>query len=204
MTPEQLKEIDSLLESLLPDPWFLSDCEGELQIWQEGILRNVTRGENGEITGYRPPASYQPSALIGEWELNAWDPGHDEDDDRRRAAAQFIVAARKYMPALVADLEQARRGGKELGKTVEFLAELIKSAFVRGADDPIGALNMLGNHLGEVLESEGGLSSPSSVACSRRWMPARPRRRCGCLMRMSGGVPRCPDRWPTPPTRSGL
>jgi hypothetical protein len=75
------------------------------------------------------------------------------------ADAEFIAHAREDVPALVAELEQAKRGGKELGKVVEFLAELIKDAFVRGADDPIGALHMLGNVLAELLESEGGLSS---------------------------------------------
>jgi hypothetical protein len=60
--------------------------------------------------------------------------------------------------AVLANLKQARRGAQELGKSVVFLAELIKDAYVRGADDPIDALHMLGNYLAEVLEDEGGLS----------------------------------------------
>jgi ribosome-binding protein aMBF1 (putative translation factor) len=63
-----------------------------------------------------------------------------------------------------AELEQSRRGGKELGKIFGFgemvpLAELIKDAYLRGADDPIDALQMLGNCLAEVFENEGGLAA---------------------------------------------
>lgn len=63
------------------------------------------------------------------------------------------------VPALLANLKQARRGAQELGKTVVFLTRLIKDAFVRGADDPIDALHMLGNFLAEIFEDEGGLST---------------------------------------------
>jgi hypothetical protein len=69
------------------------------------------------------------------------------------------------VPALItevkrqrANLEQSRRGGKELGKSVEFLGGLIKDAFLRGADDPIGALHMLGDFLSNLFEDEGGLT----------------------------------------------
>lgn len=84
----------------------------------------------------------------------------DEEIDRR--LHERTVAERTFMarmaPALLADLEQTRRGGRELGKTLVFLTELIKGAYLRGADDPIDALHMLGDHLAEVLEGEGGLS----------------------------------------------
>jgi hypothetical protein len=59
---------------------------------------------------------------------------------------------------LRAELDQAKRGGKELGKSIVVLMELIKDAYLRGADDPIDALHMLGNMLAEVFEDEGGLS----------------------------------------------
>ena len=57
-----------------------------------------------------------------------------------------------------AERDQLRRGSKELGKVIAFLADLIKDAYLRGADDPIDAMQMLGDCLAEVLEGEGGLS----------------------------------------------
>lgn len=63
------------------------------------------------------------------------------------------------MPYLLDEIERGRRGGKELGKTLVFLAELIKGAFRRGETDPIGALLMLGDHLAHLFEDEGGLSA---------------------------------------------
>lgn len=65
----------------------------------------------------------------------------------------------KDVPALIAALSRSRRGGKELGRTFVFLAELVKGAFRRGETDPIGALLMLGDHLAELFEDEGGLST---------------------------------------------
>jgi hypothetical protein len=56
-----------------------------------------------------------------------------------------------------AEIERLQRGGKELGKIVVILGDLIKDAYVKGADDPIGALHLLGDYLAEVLEGEGGL-----------------------------------------------
>lgn len=71
--------------------WFLSDCEGRLEIWREGALLKVTRNEHGEITGYQTPGHYQCTDLIAEWDLNTWDPGKNKDDDQRRAIAQAMV-----------------------------------------------------------------------------------------------------------------
>ena len=60
---------------------------------------------------------------------------------------------------LRAELDRAGRGGRELGRIVVRLAELIKAAFVKGETDQAGALLMLGDHLAELLEDEGGLST---------------------------------------------
>lgn len=63
------------------------------------------------------------------------------------------------IPDLLAEIKRSRRGGKELGRTFIFLAELIKDAFRRGETDPTGALLMLGDHLAELFEDEGGLAA---------------------------------------------
>lgn len=79
------------------------------------------------------------------------------------ASAQRIVtgagAILRLLDKTRADLEQRERGGRELGKTFVLLADLIKDAFRRSADDPIAGLEMLGNHLAHLFEDEGGLSA---------------------------------------------
>lgn len=67
------------------------------------------------------------------------------------------LAFHAWIPDLLAEVERSRRGGKELGKTVVFLAELIKDTYRRGETDPIGAVLALGHHLAELFEDEGGL-----------------------------------------------
>lgn len=93
--------------------WFLSDCEGNLRIWREDVLRHVTRDEHGEITGYQTPASWEAGDLIAHWDLNTWDPGEDADDDAHRAAAAQIVAdhnenAAAEVARLRSELDNAR------------------------------------------------------------------------------------------------
>lgn len=96
-------------------------------------------------------------------------PGTLSDEEIDRLVHERTVAERTFMmqaaPELLAevkqqraDLEQFRRGGQELGKVVDFMGGLIKDAFLRGADDPIGALHMLGDYLAEITADEGGLS----------------------------------------------
>jgi hypothetical protein len=100
-----------------PDRWFLSDCEGQLVILREDKLRNVTRDERGEITGYRLPAEWGPDVVIAEWDLNTWDEGDDESDDLRRETAARIVADHNEVERLRAALgaEVRRNSG---GRTV--------------------------------------------------------------------------------------
>lgn len=68
-----------------------------------------------------------------------------------------MTTTTEQLAEVEAERDMLKRGGAELGKTLVFLAELIKDAYVRGADDPIDALHMLGNYLAEVPASEGGL-----------------------------------------------
>lgn len=75
-------------------------------------------------------------------------------DDARQDRDGFVEEIRD----LNDQLEQRKRGGEELGKSFVFLAELIKDTFRRSADDPIAALHMLGDHLSNLFEDEGGLS----------------------------------------------
>lgn len=89
-------------------------------------------------------------------------PGDETDKHIDLRLHERTVAERTFMMnmagPLLAEVEQMKRGGAELGKIVAFLGDLIKDAYVRGADDPIDALHMLGNVVAEVFEDEGGLS----------------------------------------------
>ncbi|NEA22650.1 hypothetical protein [Actinomadura bangladeshensis] len=105
------------------DRWFLSDCEGRLAIWREAALRHVRRDEDGEIDGYSLPASYRPTDLITEWDLNTWDPGQDEDDDKRRALAARIVIDHNENEQLRAAL--AKRPKSRLGEQVNRLSNAV-------------------------------------------------------------------------------
>jgi hypothetical protein len=109
LTPEQITELQALLAELPDSPWFLVDCEGDLQLWLETAVLNITRDEHGNATGYRLPASYKPADLIAEWGLDTWDPGQDTADDQIRACARFMAAARTAVPALLAEVKQLTR-----------------------------------------------------------------------------------------------
>lgn len=82
-----------MADPMTPDRWFLSDCEGRLEIWREAVLRHVTRDEHGEIDGYALPAAYKDADLIASWDLSTWDEGEDPDDDARRRMYAEIVRA---------------------------------------------------------------------------------------------------------------
>lgn len=68
-----------------------------------------------------------------------------------------LSEAHRALMAVVAERDALKRGGEELGKFVEALTGLIRDAYRHGATDPIEAVHMLGNHLAEVFEDEGGL-----------------------------------------------
>lgn len=104
MNEEQLNEIEARAAAATAAPWFVSDYEGALQVWREGALRNVTRNEAGDVTGYRKPASWTPGDMVAHWNLDTWDPGADPYDDQLRANARFQAAARTDVPALVAEV----------------------------------------------------------------------------------------------------
>jgi hypothetical protein len=84
--------------------------------------------------------------------------GPNEEDGAGGGLAADVALVADRLKRMQAELEQLKRGGKELGKSIVVLTGLIKDAYLRGADDPIDALQMLGNFLAEVFEDEGGLS----------------------------------------------
>lgn len=111
------------------DRWFLSDCEGSLEIWREAVLRNVTRDENGEVDSYRLPAAYKDGDLIASWDLSTWDEGEDPADDARRSLYAEIVRAHNAgdeVRQLRTERNEARKGKVEqmLGRLDDWSGDL--------------------------------------------------------------------------------
>lgn len=131
LSAEHRTELHELLDRLPAAPWFASDCEGDVEVWQESALLNVSRGETGRITGYRKPASFLASNLLYEASLDTWDRGEEdgEDDDLRRDIAQFLAACRNELPALLAEVERLRQQRAALIALHEY-DELIFGGFI--------------------------------------------------------------------------
>lgn len=108
ITPETVAHLKHLIASVGPLPWFLADCEGDMSIWRESALTHISRDEDGDVEGYRTPASYKRNDLIASWDLDTWDEGEDADDDERRRMAELIVEAVNALPRLIAVAEAAQ------------------------------------------------------------------------------------------------
>ncbi|MEU6709924.1 hypothetical protein ABZ897_00480 [Nonomuraea sp. NPDC046802] len=108
ITPERVAHLKHLLASVGDLPWFLADCEGDMQIWRESALQRVSRECSGEIIGYSTPSSYKRNDLVAGWDLDTWDEGEDEDDDERRRMAELIVESVNLLPHLLTALETAQ------------------------------------------------------------------------------------------------
>jgi hypothetical protein len=113
-TEQQLDEITTIASRATADPFYVSDCEGSLQVWREKALTHVRRDESGEIDMYSFPSTYKVTDQIIELDLNTWDLGEDATDDQRRQDVNDLVEARAALPALLADLQRARDRVAEL------------------------------------------------------------------------------------------
>ncbi|MFF4337510.1 hypothetical protein [[Kitasatospora] papulosa] len=115
--PGQREEaIRERIESATEGPWFVSDCEGRLEVWFEGALEHVVRDDKGTITGWSTPASWKPGDLLHEVDLDTWDEGVDPEDDLERANARLIGHAPQDLEYL---LDEAARLRRLLAETVE-------------------------------------------------------------------------------------
>lgn len=108
LTDQQMAEFEAIAARATTTPFFLSDCEGSLQVWHESELVRVTRDEHGEITGYSFPFAYPPAAQVLELDLDSWDPGEDATDDQRRQDINDLVDSRAAMGVLVAEIRRLR------------------------------------------------------------------------------------------------
>lgn len=93
---DRLPEIQARAEAAATDPFFVSDCEGDLSVWREAALTHVRRDDQGEIEMYSTPSSYRVIDHVIEIGLDTWDEGEDKTDDQRRADIKGLVLARDH------------------------------------------------------------------------------------------------------------
>lgn len=132
LTEDQLTELAHLADRVADDPFFLSDCEGELQVWRERALTGVRRDDTGTIEMYSFPSSYRSTDQVIEIDLDTWDPGEDATDDQRRQDIGDLVEARAAMPALV---DEVRRLRNELAEEKADRNPLLRCLLVKAAPD---------------------------------------------------------------------
>lgn len=115
--PEQkLADIEAIAARVADDPFYVSDCEGSLQVWREAALTHVRRDEAGEIEMYSFPSSYKVTDQVIEIDLGTWDPGEDETDDKQRQDICDLVESRAAVPLLLAEIRRLRYRVAELGE----------------------------------------------------------------------------------------
>jgi hypothetical protein len=141
LTEQQLAGIEAIADRVADDPFYVSDCEGSLQVWRESALTHVRRDEHGEIDMYSFPSTYKATDQIIELDLSTWDPGEDETDDKQRQDVYDLVESRAAVPLLLAEIRRLRA---ELATERENYA-----AYRSGAE---GAKQMLTNRLNAVTD----------------------------------------------------
>ncbi|MDX3575941.1 hypothetical protein [Streptomyces sp. FL07-04A] len=116
-TTLDLDEIEAIAARAADDPFYVSDCEGSLQVWREKALTHVRRDEDGVIEMYSFPSTYKVTDQIIELDLSTWDPGEDETDDQQRQDIHDLVEARAVLPALVDEVRRLRAAAEEFRAT---------------------------------------------------------------------------------------
>jgi hypothetical protein len=106
LTDQELAYLQAIADRSATDPFYVSDCEGSLQVWREKALTHVRRDADSAIEMYSFPSSYKVTDQILELDLDTWDPGEDATDDQRRQDINDLVDARAAVGAL---LEENRR-----------------------------------------------------------------------------------------------
>jgi len=140
VTSQQLADIEEIAARVAEDPFFVSDCEGKLQVWREKALVHVTRNESGEIDGYSFPSSYRSTdEVIEAIYLDSWDPGEDATDDQRRQDINDLVEARAALPALLAEVhrlraELAAEQGQARAKGIADVADVVDAKLTAEPD----------------------------------------------------------------------
>lgn len=123
LTEQQLAELTAIAARAANEPFFVSDCEGSLQVWREKALTHVRRDEHGVIDMYSFPSTYKVTDQVIELDLSTWDPGEDATDDQQRQDIRDLVEARAALGALLAEIDRQRT---ELAELTAENAKLIR------------------------------------------------------------------------------
>ncbi|AVH59914.1 MULTISPECIES: hypothetical protein [Streptomyces] len=126
LSPERETGLRELAARAEGDEFFVSDCEGELQVWRETALTHVRRNETGTITMYSFPSSYRSTDEVIRIDLDTWDPGEDATDDKRRQDINDLVNARAAAATLLAELDAVRKERDEFCDRVDTLTAVAK------------------------------------------------------------------------------
>ncbi|TFD80684.1 hypothetical protein E3T54_02780 [Cryobacterium sp. Sr8] len=102
-----IEKLTALRDAGTAGPFYKSDCEGEIRVFPERLLRNVSRDESGQITSFRSPGSWATEEMVIEYEVESWDVGQDKQDDRMRANAEMFVTLHRTIDAQLAILTAA-------------------------------------------------------------------------------------------------
>lgn len=108
LTPEREQKARIIAARAADDPFFVSDCEGDLSVWRESALTHVRRDESGEIDMYSFPSSYRATDQVIEFDLDSWDPGEDASDDQRRQDIGDMADGRVLVAPLLAEIDRLR------------------------------------------------------------------------------------------------
>lgn len=106
--PGHEQQIRAIADRAVDDPFFVSDCEGELQVWREKALTHVRRDESGQIVSYSFPSSYRATDEVIRIDLDTWDLGEDATDDQRRQDINDLVDSRAAVSVLVDEVQRLR------------------------------------------------------------------------------------------------
>lgn len=147
LTDEQLDELAAIAARAAEHPFYVSDCEGSLQVWREKALTHVRRDADGVIDMYSFPATYKVTDQIVELDLSTWDPGEDATDDQQRQDIRDLVEARAALGVLLEDLRRARDRVAELEVGLNDLAALVSQWYDRAKKAEARAAELAAVHV---------------------------------------------------------
>jgi hypothetical protein len=146
MNEQQLADLRAIADRATDRPLFVSDCEGELEVWVESALEHVARADDGTITGYSMPSTYRSTDQVLRMDLDTWDLGEDASDDQRRQDINDLVNARAAVDPLLAEVDRLRLSPHErlmLKFALEMAGDVIASNPSDFTDDDQAAMDRL-------------------------------------------------------------
>ncbi len=98
---EREVRLRALADRASQNPFYLSDCQGSLELWREAALEHVQRDAAGTITMWSTPSSYRVTDQVLEIVLETWEPGEDPTEDQIRQNIADLATGRAAVPELL-------------------------------------------------------------------------------------------------------